>query len=281
MELFFDCLPCMLRQALEASRMVTEDEKQQEAVMQEAMQLLINHKNYRNSPELARSIHQIIKAQMNINDAYYKIKEEDLKAAKGMYPFLKKFLEQKENALYWALKIAATGNNIDSAIGPGIDLEQCLEEELYKEFAICDLEILKDKLKAAKSILFIGDNTGETIFDKVLIEHLEGVQIIYGVRSEPVINDVTANEAFESGLGEVSHIISTGCNAPGLILEECSEEFLNLYRKADIIISKGEGNYEALSEERGNIFFLLKAKCQVIAKKLNVNLNAYVMKYNQ
>ena len=279
MEVLLDCIPCMLRQALEASRLATDDIQKQDSIMDKTMKILLNYKSYRNSPDLAREIHQIIKSETGFYDPYSKIKEHDLKAAKNIYSYLKEFLQSKENSLYWALKIAATGNNIDAAIYGSMNLEKCIENELNKEFSICDIEILQSKLITATNMLIIGDNTGETLFDKVMIEKFSGLTVSYAVRSEPIINDVTKEDAYASGLGEVSNIVSTGCNAPGAILEDCNDEFIDIYNKSDIIISKGQGNFEALSEERGNIFFLFKAKCPMISRKLNVNLNEYIFKY--
>lgn len=285
MEVLIDCVPCMLRQALEAARMATGNVEKQEEIVEEALKILLKYKTYRNSPDLAREIHQIIKMKTGVLDPYYQTKKNDLQAAKGLYCYLKEFLNNNENSIYWALKIAATGNNIDAAIYNNIDLKKCIENEIKKEFSVCDLNVLDLKLQTASNILIIGDNTGETIFDKVFLEKLSqeklsDTSIIYAVRSEPIINDVTEKGAYESGLGEVSRIISTGCNAPGAILEDCSDEFIKIYNEADIVISKGQGNFEALSEENGNLFFLLKAKCPMISQKLGVNLNEYVFKYN-
>jgi uncharacterized protein with ATP-grasp and redox domains len=279
MELFFDCVPCMIRQALEAARTTTNDVEIHDKVVYETINLMTKYKEYRNSPDLAREIHRIVKEQTLRDDPYSKIKERDLEAAIGVYPYLKEFLQSKENKLYWALKIAATGNNLDAAVYNDVNIKQCIERELEKEFSICDIDIMENKLQSASSVLIIGDNTGETIFDKVMIESFSNLTITYGVRSESIINDVTEKEAVASGLDQVSKIVSTGCSAPGAILEDCSDEFIDIYNKSDIIISKGQGNYEALSEEKGNIFFLLKAKCPMISRKLNVNLNEYIFKY--
>lgn len=281
MKLLLDCVPCLLRQALESSRMVTDDVGKQNEIVKEALGFLLEYETYRNSPDLARKIHQIIKIKTGIEDPYYEIKKNDLEASKGLYSFLKQFLNKKENSLYWALKIAVTGNNIDAAIYKNIDLKKCIQDEIEKNFAICDLELFELKLQTANNILIIGDNTGETIFDKVLIESLPDIPTTYAVRSEPIINDVTEKDAYASGLGEVARVMSTGCNAPGAILEDCSDEFIDIYNKADIIISKGQGNFEALSEEKGNLFFLLKAKCPMISQKLGVDLNEYVLKNNE
>ena len=127
MKLFLDCVPCMLRQALEASRIVTDDIEIQDKVVEETMKILWNYKSYRNSPDLAREIHQIIKTQTGNIDPYSKIKENDLEAAKNIYPYLKEFLNCKDDRTYWALKIAATGNNIDAAVYKDINLTKCIE----------------------------------------------------------------------------------------------------------------------------------------------------------
>lgn len=199
-----------------------------------------------------------------------------MKAAEKVYPVLKSYLQNKQDKLYAALKIAATGNIIDSAIYSNIDIENCIEKELNNNFSICDLDCFEKKLKKAETLLIIGDNAGETVFDKVLAEYLSPLDIFYAVRSEPVINDATTEDAYCSDLDKYTTVISTGCNAPGAVLEKCSPEFINIFNKADIVISKGQGNFEALSECKREIFFLLKAKCSVIAKKLDVYINDYV-----
>ncbi|SFS05347.1 damage-control phosphatase ARMT1 family protein [Anaeromicropila populeti] len=279
MELFLDCLPCMLKQVLEAARMATEDTQLQAQIMERSIEILKEYRQYKNAPDLARVIHHYIKETTNVTDPYKKRKEIDLAMAENCYPLLKESLSKQEDKMYWALKIAAVGNNIDAAIYNSINMEQCVHQELAKEFAICDLDLLNKKLKTAKSILILGDNTGETIFDKVLIEQLTSYEIVYAVRSNPIINDVTLEDAYNSGLMKVSYVISSGCDAPGTILEYCSEEFIRIYQKADIIISKGQGNFETLSESGNNIFFLLKVKCPMIARRLDVELNQYVLKY--
>ncbi|PKM51685.1 MAG: hypothetical protein CVV02_05290 [Firmicutes bacterium HGW-Firmicutes-7] len=275
MKIFLDCLPCMLRQSLEAARMTTDDFQLQEEIVEESIRILSNYKQYRCSPDMVKAIHQTVKRRTSVSDPYSMVKERDLEAAKKVYPLLKQFLKHKNNSLYWAMKIAATGNNMDSAIYHNIDVDVYIEKELEKEFAVSDFELFEKKLKTAKRILVLGDNMGETIFDKVLLECLTSYDVIYGVRDEPIINDATVSDAYASGLGEFSEIISTGCSAPGVILEDCNEAFLNIFNTADIIISKGQGNFEALSEEKNNIFFLLKAKCPMISKRLGVDLNDY------
>lgn len=280
MEVFLDCLPCFLKQALEAARLVTDDKETQEKIMAKAINFLSTYKDYRFAPEIGRRLHQIVKEQTDNNDPYCKLKKANINAALEIYPDLKRFLYKKQNKLYWVLKIAATGNIIDAAIFKDIKLEfTSVIDELEKPFVINDLEILEEKLPQTKSLLIIGDNAGETVFDRVLVESLINFNISYSVRSEPIINDATMEDAKASGLLSCTNIISTGCNAPGVILEEGSEEFRACFDQADIVISKGQGNYETLSEEKRDIFFLLKAKCPVIGNRLGVNVNDYVFKY--
>ena len=281
MEIFLDCLPCMLRQVIEASRMVTDDQGLQDAIVKDALNILSGYNIYTCSPQMARDMHQLVKKYTKVNDPYENIKVRDIKAAKELYPLLKNFMMRKNQNIYWALKTAAVGNTMDSAIINDPDLKNCISAELEKEFALSDFDLFLSKLDGAKSLLILGDNSGETVFDLLLTESeaLSGLDIIYSVRSEPIINDATYKEALVSGLNARCRIISTGCNAPGLILSDCDDRFLEIFNSADIIISKGQGNFEALSDTNKNTFFLLKAKCPVISRKLNVKINDYVFKY--
>lgn len=281
MEIFLDCLPCVLRQVLEALRMATDKPEIQAKIMEESIEILADYKSYRCSPDIVKDMHQVVKRLTGVSDPYKAIKERDINASKKVEPFLKHYLQQKQNGLYWALKIAATGNIIDSAICSDINIESSIEIELAKEFSICDIFVLEEILKTAKRILIIGDNAGETVFDRVLIEYFAGYKITYAVRSEPIINDATLQDAYNSGLDDYADIITTGCGAPGAILNQCSAEFLAAFDSADVVISKGQGNFEALSDCRRPVFFLLKAKCTMISARLSVNLNDYVFKYHR
>lgn len=280
MELLIDCIPCLLRQSLEAARIATDKAGIHNKIMKETIKLLSDYDKYKNSPQLAKEIHKLVKNETGSPDPYLQVKQRDLQAAKDLYPFLKEFLQSKENSIYWALKVAATGNNLDAAVYSDLELEKCVNIELEKEFTLCDLDIFTEKLHRAERILIIGDNTGETMFDRVMVESFPDAIITYGVRNEPIINDVTEKEAVESGLNMVARVISTGCGTPGTILADCSDEFIDIYNKSDIIISKGQGNFEGLSGEKGNLFFLLKAKCPAIASKFHVNVNDYIFRFN-
>ncbi len=280
MKIYNDCMPCLMRQTLEAARLAGATPDAEDLIMDYTLKLLSNHREYRCVPQVCRFFHQKIKDCTNVADPYAEIKKTDIAQAEKWYPYFKELIEKKEDGTYWALKIAALGNVLDSGIYiKSVNIETIVQSELEKEFAVCDYGLFTEKLKTAKRLLIIADNAGETVFDRLLAEHLSGLDILYAVRGLPIINDATVEDAVLSGLDGCTKIISTGCAAPGVILEDCTEEFLNALDTADIVISKGQGNFESLSDEGKPIFFLLKAKCNVVADRLGVDLNDYAFKY--
>ena len=272
MDVYLDCLPCMLRQVLEASRMATDKEEHHKDIIEDAVRILYNYKKYENSPTIARDLQRIVKVHTGDADPYRKIKQNDIKRALAVYPLLAQIVNSKGNRLFWALKAAALGNVLDSAAGTGTDFEQNFETELNRDFAICDLDALSEQLMRARRVLIVGDNAGESVIDRILIEALDGAEVIYAVRSAPVLNDATMEDAMASGLGGCCTVMSSGCDVPGVVLKECSPEFRDVFDSADIVISKGQGNYETLSGCGRDIFFLLKAKCPVVARLLGVSV---------
>lgn len=276
MRISLDCLPCHLRQVLEASRMVTDDAALQEEIMRQAVSVLCAYGEYASSPEIARDMHRIVKEKTGQADPYRAIKDRAIRSALRIYPFLRQYLEEKQDKLYWALKIAATGNIIDSAISGDVTVDEGIRPELDRDFTICDIDAFRQRLSGCRTVLIIADNAGETVFDRLLVEQLSGLSVIYAVREEPIINDATVEDALASGLSEGVEIVSSGCTAPGTILRECTRDFQELFARADIVISKGQGNYETLSGADREIFFLLKAKCPLIASRFSVAINSYV-----
>lgn len=281
MELFLDCLPCMLRQTLEASYMATDDELIHERIMDEALEELLEYRKYNSAPELCEAMHSIVKRHSGNDDPYAKIKIKDISEALKLEPIIRNFADKGNDLLLNALKISATGNVMDSAIYNDLDIESCLNDEIEKPFSICDINELKRDLNKAQIILIIGDNAGELVFDKILAEYLShDYKVIYSVREMPIINDATMEDTFRTGISDYAEIISTGCGMPGAVIESCNTYFQEIFNNADIIISKGQGNFEALSGTKRSIYFLLKAKCHKIANALDVQINDYVFKRN-
>jgi uncharacterized protein with ATP-grasp and redox domains len=228
-------------------------------------------------PESGRLIYHKISEITGNLDPYRKIKIESTQKALSLYSSLKNRVEKSNDRLLTAVKIAIAGNVIDFGANWNFDLNKEVKEILDKDFAICDYDVFKNRLDEAHEILYIGDNAGECVFDKILIEEMQK-PVIYAVRALPIINDATYEDALQAGIDQVATIVSSGTDAPGTVLKTCSSEFRKKYDRSTFIISKGQGNYEALSNQKDPLFFLLKAKCKVIADHIGVVLGDIVLK---
>jgi len=277
MRTYLDCIPCFFRQGLEAIRMVTKNEEKQRKVLLEIAKALPELPVNSTPPEMGRIIHKIVRQLANSPDPYREIKTEHNRIALQIYPALKDKVEKAKDKLLMAIKIATAGNVIDLGAKGKVNIKEEIEEILRQNFSIFDYEKFKDKLKKTDKILYIADNSGEIVFDRILIENL-GKEVIYAVREKPIINDATIEDALFCGIDKVAKVISSGSDAPGTIISECSKNFLSYYEKAKLIISKGQGNYETLSEEKKPIFFLLKAKCPVIARDIGCEPGDIILK---
>ncbi|OPL08281.1 MAG: hypothetical protein AVO33_01150 [delta proteobacterium ML8_F1] len=279
MEIFLDCLPCMMRQALEAAKMATDDEVLQSEIMERTLAILSKFKRFDTAPEISGVIQESIRELTGVQDPYAAVKARDIEEALRLEPLIRTYAQETGDSLPRALKTAATGNVMDAALYSGYDLENRLMQELKRPFEITDQELFAGNLKQAKKILVIADNAGEVVFDRILTEYLSKThQVIYAVRGRPILNDATLVDALRAGMGPGVELISTGVATPGAVMALASEEFQALFRSADLVISKGQGNYEALSSPERDVYFLLKAKCQRIATALGVGLGAYVFK---
>ena len=279
MKTYIDCLPCFMNQALRAGRIATKDEKKIKALLNEVGCMIKDIPMDSTPPETGKLIYQRVREITGVADPYKEIKESNINEALALYPKLKQIVKNSPDKLLTAIRIAIAGNTIDLGLNRKFNILEDINKILKQDFAIFDFEEFTLQLKEAKSILYIGDNAGETVFDKILIEEL-GKPTTYVVRDIPVINDATLEDAINSGLDEVAEIISSGTTAPGTILKLCNDNFLHKFNNAELIISKGQGNYEGLSNVQRSVFFLLIAKCTVIANDLRVKENDIVLKNN-
>jgi len=274
---YLDCFPCFLRQALEAARMAGADEERQRLILDRTMALLQDASLESKPPEIGDRVHRIVRQLTGDDDPYAAVKAESTREALRLYPRLKALVAEDGDRLERAIRIAIAGNVIDFATGADFDIKEGLERILNQPFAINDIAAFRKALSEARSVLYLGDNAGETVFDRVLIEALD-VPVIYAVKGGPIINDATVDDALAAGLDEVAEVVSTGSDAPGTILSRCSAEFRALYERAELVIAKGQANYETLSEEGGRLFFLLKVKCPVIARDIGAPVGSIVLK---
>jgi uncharacterized protein with ATP-grasp and redox domains len=277
MRTYLDCFPCFLKQALRAARIATDDEIKIKRVLDEVGMMLRDIPLDSTPPQSGRLIYRKVSEVTGGSDPYREIKKESTQKALSLYPFLKSRVEKSSDRLLTAIRIAIVGNVIDFGAYGNFDLSREVAEIFKKDFAVCDYDKFKHGLDKTREILYIGDNAGECVFDRILIEEIKK-PVTYVVRDAPIINDATYEDAVQAGIDSVATIISSGTDAPGAILETCSAGFMKMYHNSDFIISKGQGNYEALSNEMGSIFFLLKVKCQVIANDIGVDEGDIVLR---
>jgi len=272
MRLHLECIPCYLRQALEAVQMATDDKKLQEQILRKCLIAASEFDTGDSGFVLHSKIQKIIKRILPDSDLYREVKEEYNRMALGLVNKLEEIIKNSKNPFEVSLRISLAGNIID--FGPKVDLNKNILQEAIKKSLSQDMDtekikLLKEEIDNAKRILFIGDNAGEIVFDKIFIENLPGEKITYAVRGGPALNDATMEDVKMIGMMDSVKVITTGLDMPAAVLSFCSGEFLKEYRISDLVIAKGQGNYEVLCDEKKKIFFLLKIKCPVVAENFN------------
>ena len=283
MNSYVDCLPCLLNQALRAARAATDDEEIHRQVVDAVANMIPSFPLDLKPPQITQRAYRVINSITGENDPFHRAKIEANNAVLKIYPELQKMVEESTDRLFTACRLAIAGNSID--LGPkfdygGIDnLIGSISNSV--SLAADDYQKFLDGLDNCHTLLYLGDNAGEIVFDRLLIEEIKRyreMEIYFAVRGKPVINDATIEDALSVGMDKIATIIPNGSDAPATILSQCSQELRQLYKSADMIVSKGQGNYEAMEGETGNIFFFLRAKCPLIAKILEVKVGDYILK---
>jgi len=283
MKTYLECIPCFLNQAVEMARLVTGNEIVHKKIIDEVAKVIPEFSLGSTPPEMARMIQKVMEKQMGKRDFYKQIKEKSNQMALSLYPKLKEKVRHSQDRLLTAVEIAIAGNVIDYAAKNTLNIEEEIEKLFRKEFSemgktIFHYESFQEELNKARKILYLADNAGEVAFDRVLIEEIPSEkEIIYAVRESPVINDALMEDAYACGIDKTAKVVSSGVDAPGAILKYCSQSFVQLFKEADMVISKGQGNYEALNDERRVVFYFFRAKCPVIARHAGVNVGDVVL----
>jgi uncharacterized protein with ATP-grasp and redox domains len=281
MKTFTDCLPCFLRQSIQAARLSGKSEDARKKTADEVEKFLQSVSLSDAPPKISRNMHVIIRKFLDNPDPYKSLKDKYNTLALSMYPLLKEKVVHSKDRLLTAVRIAIAGNVIDFGSQVEFELDKDISDVLSRDFAVFDYEEFKKYLEKEKHILYLGDNTGETVFDRILIEEIMrvyGSKIQYAVKESPIINDATREDAEFAGIDKYAEIISSGCNSPGLVLEYCSKEFMDIYSSAKFIISKGQGNFETLNAEKRPLFFLFKVKCDVVARFIGLANGSIILK---
>lgn len=286
MKLNLDCIPCFQRQALQAVRFISDDEKLHERVLREVAKKLLESNWDSTPPELAHQVHSIVRRITNEKDPYKEVKRESNDLVLKIYPELKEKVKKSMDPLRTAVRLAIAGNIIDFAVLQEFNLEETIREVMKKQFVIDDYEKLKEKLKAAETLLFFVDNAGEIGLDKLLVETFletkKFEKIDFVVKGGPIINDATLEDAVYMGLDRLpnSEFLTISNGEVGTGPARSSQTVKNWITEHDLVISKGQGNYEGLSEHNG-LFFMLMVKCPIIASDLGVEVGDIILEYKQ
>ncbi len=252
------------------------DERTQSSVLHRVLGVLQDVELSSTPPEIAQRVHRIVKEETAVEDPYRAAKGRSTEEALQLYAWLKEIVEAADDPLDTAVRLSIAGNIIDMGPNAEYDLHQEVKRVLEQPFAIDEREAFRTALTKADEVLYLADNAGETVFDRVLIETLQ-IPVTYAVKGGPIINDATADDARAAGIDRVAELMSTGGAAPGTVLEACSEDFRETFAEAELIVAKGQANYETLSDEGPRVFFMLQTKCPIIARDVGVPLGSIIL----
>ena len=274
-------MPCVLSQALEAVRFVTDDEAVHEKVLRGVLRMVSTMDLSKPPIAMGQHVHRLIRGLADDDDPYREVKDRFNRAALCLYPELKQRVERSPDPLETAVRLAIAGNVIDFGMNRNLqesDVHAAIEQATEAPIDQDTIGTFRKAMSDASSILYLGDNTGEIVFDRLLVEQMPLEKVTFVVRGSPVINDATMDDARAAGLAEIVEVIDNGSDAPGTLLESCSEVFRKRFEAADLILSKGQGNYETVSHIPKKIFVLLKAKCPVIARDLGCEVGTMLFR---
>jgi damage-control phosphatase, subfamily I len=281
-----ECIHCLARQAVEIAEEATRDAAMQEEIIKRSLKELGEIDFNETAPEIAFRMHQHAKIVTGINDPYARLKKQYNEIANEIYEKItfEKWLDKADDRFDMACRLAIAGNIIDFSVGLKLDksdIVKSVENSIKQDIFGIGTASLREAVEKSKNIMYIADNSGEIIFDKFLLENLPTDKVTYVVKGGPIVNDATMEDAISTGVVDLVKVIDNGHSAQGTILKDCSDTFKAEFSKADIIISKGQANFETLSDIKDKtIFYLLRAKCSSVAyvigcKQMDFVLTSY------
>lgn len=283
MKISRECIHCLARQAVEIAEEATSDVTMQEEIIKRSLKELAEMDFNETAPEIAFRMHQHAKNITGNDDPYVRLKEQYNEIAKRIYERIneEKWLEMADDPFDMACRLAIAGNIIDFSVGLRLkesDIVKSVEDSIKHDIYGTGTAALKEAVNKSKNIMYIADNAGEIIFDRFLLENLPMDKVTYVVKGGPIVNDATMKDAISTGVSELVKVIDNGHSAQGTILKDCSSTFKHEFSKADLIISKGQANFETLSDIKGKtIFYLLRAKCSSVALAIGCKKMDYVL----
>jgi len=283
------CMECNVKQVIKLADLLKINKDKQEIAIKRIFKALSEISFDMSNPEIMGTVTwKIITEVFENEDPYKEIKKFYNQSLLDVYDDVENIIKDSDDKFDTALKIAVIGNVIDFAARHTFDKNSVFEmmEKIDEiKFVIDNREALKKQLKDCKILLYIGDNCGEIVLDKLFIKTIKeiypNIKIYFGVRGKAIINDITIDDAKQVKMDEVAEVISSGAMFPGTILHKSSEEFQKVFNESDIVLAKGQGNYESLSDlKRKGLFLILLVKCTYIAKAIPSNVMDYVIKEN-
>ena len=279
MKTALDCVPCLVRQSIDSSRAVSDDPAVHQQVLRDMLRWTADVDPTESPPELGQRLHRRLREVTGVSDAYRAEKDRHNRMAMSLLPELRERIDTSDDPFALAVRLAIAGNIIDLGVGGQVaeaDLRESIDQALSEPVHGL-LGELRTAIAEARRILYLADNCGEIVFDRLLIEHLPLDRVTVAVRGGPILNDATMVDAQTVGLTELVEVIDNGTDAPGTLLGDCSRSFVERFRGADLIIAKGQGNFESLSDEPAPIYFLFKVKCSVVADHVGEPLGTHMV----
>jgi uncharacterized protein with ATP-grasp and redox domains len=266
-----ECFPCFLRQTVIALNQHPGTRDRHEEIIKAVLPVIADADTRKPPAYTTTFIHRLIRERLG-GDPFKNIKFMYNKLAMDLSPGLRETIGKSEDPLWTAARLAIAGNVIDFGIYTSIDISSSIGRALEQSIAVDDYPSFREALSGAKEILYLLDNCGEIAFDRLLIEELvsRGKKVTAAVKGSPVLNDVTRDDAAQVGLDQVCRVIDNGSDAIGTIIEWTSAEFREIFGASDIVISKGQGNFETLTETKKRTFFLFQSKCDLVSKELGL-----------
>ena len=277
-----DCLPCLVRQAIDTAKRVGMPPSGQQTLVQEVLHLLSTVDLRQPSPLIGQRIQRLIREMVQLDDPYRAIKAESNALALERLPHLRETVHSADDPLAMAIRVAIAGNIIDYGAKRDVDqdgIEAALTRALAMPLVPNTLAAFRQGVTEATSILYLADNAGEIVFDRVLIECLPREKVTLVVRGAPVINDATRVDAAAVGLDTLVTVIDNGSDIPGTVVDQCSPTFQARFAAADVVIAKGQGNFETLSEVQRPIYYLFVAKCLIVAHQIGCAVDTPIFQY--
>jgi damage-control phosphatase, subfamily I len=274
-----DCIPCLLRQSLEAARNASQDVRVHEQLLRHTLRMIAELDLARSPPHAAQAIHQRLRELTGAKDPYQEAKRRFNRLAMESLPALTAIVRAADDPLLAAARCAVAANAIDLSVASVIT-----DEEV--RVALCgipdgpvhgDWNQFREAAARAKDILYLADNAGEIAVDRLAIQELGPHRVTVAVRGAPVLNDATTADAHEVGMHDLVEVIDNGSDAPGTVLEDCSALFRDRFERAQLVIAKGQGNFETLRGAQKSIAFWFKVKCPLVSHHVGLPLGAHAL----